>query len=235
MIEYRNRKRNGEYMWVEASMRMFRDRRTGIPAGILSLVRDISERKRNESLLLKAYDALEALAVEDALTGVANRRKFDEFLGSEWSWSQRLQKPISLLLIDVDHFKLYNDSYGHLHGDNCLKQIAATAKKVATRQGDLVARFGGEEFAVVLPDTDNEGAIEVGQDIRKLLGDLCLPHAAIPEGFVTISVGCATKIAQLDEQPSALIQMADEALYHAKRNGRNQLCNANTMQGATPA
>jgi len=230
MIEYRARKRNGEYIWVEASLRMFRDRRTGIPAGILSLVRDISERKRNEGLLLQAYQALEELAVVDPLTGVANRRRFDECLANEWSRSERLRSPISLLLIDADFFKQHNDAHGHLRGDSCLKQIAEAATEVAKRPGDLVARFGGDEFAIILPDTGNQGAVEVGRALRAVLQRQNSAQSGTHQEFVTISVGCATTIPKPGEQVETLIGTADEALYRAKRDGRDRLCNGSVTQ-----
>ena len=225
IIEYRTQKRNGEYIWVESSLRLFRDRRTRIPAGSLSLMRDITERKHNETLLLDAYQALEELAVVDALTGVANRRRFNEYLATEWSRSARLQKPISLLLVDADSFKHHNDSHGHLSGDRCLKLIAQAAIEAAKRSEDLVARFGGDEFAVILPGTDNEGAVDVGTKIRETLtlsNPVCNDNQ---EEALTVSVGCATLVARPGDQVEILIQMADEALYEAKRNGRNQLRN----------
>jgi diguanylate cyclase (GGDEF)-like protein/PAS domain S-box-containing protein len=225
-IEYRAQTRNGDYIWVDASLRMFRDRKTGIPAGILSLIRDITERKRNEDLLLKANESLEKLAIVDALTGVANRRRFDECLAHEWSRSARLCEPISLLLIDADSFKLLNDSLGHLAGDRCLKRIAESALEAAMRPSDLVARFGGDEFVVILPNTDSRGAEEVGRQIGVNLRRRNAALDEIAEGLMTISVGCATVIPKPDEQAATLIQIADEGLYNAKRNGRDQLCNS---------
>jgi diguanylate cyclase (GGDEF)-like protein/PAS domain S-box-containing protein len=222
-IEYQTQKRNGEYIWVEASLRMFRDGKTGIPAGILSLMRDITERKHSEALLLRAKDALEELVIVDALTGVANRRRFDECLAHEWSRSMRLQQPLSLLLMDADSFKQLNDSLGHLAGDRCLKRIAEAATKITVRPGDLVARFGGDEFVVVLPNTDSSGAEEVGNQIRACLKRSNLSLGENPDGNITISIGCASVIPKPGQLASILIQMADEALYNAKRNGRDQL------------
>ncbi len=224
LIQYRDGKKTGEYIWVEASLRMFRNLKTGIPAGILGLLRDIDERKHSEDLLLEAHQALEELAIVDALTGVANRRRFDQYLALEWSRSARLHSPISLLLIDADSFKQLNDSLGHLAGDRCLKRIADAAMEAATRPGDLVARFGGDEFVVILPNTDSQGALEVGSQIR---ANLQKSHAALhdnPEGLMTISVGCATVVPEPDQPAASLIQFADEALYNAKREGRNQMC-----------
>ncbi len=225
IVEYRTQKRNGDYIWIESSLRLFRHRKTRIPAGVLSLIRDITERKRNEGLLLQAYEALEELAVVDALTGVANRRKFDEYLANEWSRAARLQMPISMLLIDADSFKHHNDSYGHLSGDRCLKLIAEAAMTAAKRPEDLVARIGGDEFAVILSGTDNHGAMAVAGKIREIFRRRSVTLNEGPEGSATVSIGCATLIPKLGDQPEALIQIADEALYEAKRNGRDQMRN----------
>jgi diguanylate cyclase (GGDEF)-like protein/PAS domain S-box-containing protein len=230
IVEYRTQKRNGDYIWIESSLRLFRHRKTRIPAGVLSLVRDITERKHNESLLLRAYGALEELAVVDALTGVANRRKFDEYLANEWSRAGRLQEPISMLLIDADSFKQHNDSFGHLSGDKCLKQIAEAAMSAAKRPEDLVARIGGDEFAIILSGTDNHGAVAVAGKIRDVFKRRTSARKETPEALVTISIGCATLIPKTTEQPEALIQIADKALYEAKRNGRDQMCNGTILR-----
>ncbi len=229
IVEYRIQKRNGEYIWIESSLRLFRHRKTRIPAGVLSLVRDITERKHNEALLLRAYGTLEELAVVDALTGVANRRKFDEHLAREWSRAARLQVPISMLLIDADFFKQHNDSYGHLSGDRCLKQIAEAAMTAAKRPEDLVARIGGDEFAIVLSDTDNQGAVAVAGKIREAFKQHSSARKEESDALVTMSIGCATLIPETTEQPEALIQIADKALYKAKRNGRDQMCNGTIL------
>lgn len=235
MIEYRAQNRNKEYLWVEASLRLFRDRKTGIPAGVLGLVRDISERKRSEELLLKANKALEELAIIDALTGVANRRRFDECLAHEWSRSMRQQTPLSLLLIDADSFKQLNDSVGHLAGDRCLKRIGEAAMEAATRPGDLVARFGGDEFVIILPGTDSQGAVEVGTQIRARFRQLNATLGDSPESSLTISVGCATVIPKSGAEASALLQIADDALYEAKRRGRDQLCSGKFTENSNAA
>jgi len=229
IIEYRTQKRNGDYIWIESSLRLFRHRKTRIPAGVLSLVRDITERKHNENLLLRAYGALEELAVVDALTGVANRRKFDEHLTNEWSRAARLQAPISMLLIDADSFKQHNDSYGHLSGDRCLKLIAEAATAAAKRPEDLVARIGGDEFAIILANTDNQGAVAVAGKIQEAFKRRCSGCQEDSKGPVTISIGCATLIPESPEHPEALIQIADKALYEAKRNGRDQICNGTIL------
>jgi diguanylate cyclase (GGDEF)-like protein/PAS domain S-box-containing protein len=229
-IEYRSKKRNGEYIWVEASLRILRDSGTGVRSGILIIVRDIASRKAAEELLLKEHHIVERMAVVDALTALANRRRFDECLDAEWRRGIRSRSPLSLLMIDADHFKLYNDSYGHLSGDRCLQQIAESTLDVVGRPGDLVARYGGEEFAILLPGTDNEGAMKVGFDVCESLRSRNLPHRANPQGIVTVSIGCATMIPQMGQQAEALIEIADRALYVAKLKGRNQVCNSNSMK-----
>jgi diguanylate cyclase (GGDEF)-like protein/PAS domain S-box-containing protein len=222
-LEYRTRKRDGEYFWVEGSLRVYRDPATGRPVGFLNLVRDISERKRTEEHLQSAYRAMESLVVVDALTGISNRRRFDEALATEWRRALREADKLSLLLIDADHFKRYNDTYGHVRGDSCLKQIAEAALDVVLRPGDLVARYGGEEFAVVLPGTDEMGAKAVAEDICQAVRNRRLPHEGNSPGIVTVSVGCATIIPTRSRMPQDLIESADQALYRAKGRGRNRV------------
>ena len=224
LVECRVRVRDGSYVWIEASLRTIRDPVTGIPTGILNNVREISQRKLAEQQLAEAYRTVEALAITDALTGLANRRHFDQCLTNEWRRGMRDRKPLSLLLIDADLFKAYNDAYGHLRGDNCLKQIAEAIQDVVSRPGDLVARFGGEEFAVILPNTSAPGAFQLAQDICAMMCNRQLPHSGNPDGIVTVSAGSATLVPQLGQGAAALIDCADQALYQAKRNGRNRAC-----------
>ncbi|MGD0095517.1 MAG: diguanylate cyclase [Terracidiphilus sp.] len=225
MIECRVRKGNGEYIWVEASLRLVRNPETGNPSEVLNVVRDVSERKKAEQRLQEAYNAVEALAVTDPLTGLANRRRFDQYLAAEWRRSMRDRQPLSLIMLDVDKFKAYNDTYGHQRGDSCLKQIAEACMDVVSRPGDLVARFGGEEFVVILPNTENEGAMHVANDICEALRSRRLPHIGNALGIVTISAGCATLIPRFGKHAPDLIEMTDRALYRAKYNGRDQVCN----------
>ena len=224
VIECRVQRKDGVYLWTEASLRTIRNPATHAPVGILNIVRDISERKVAEEKLQAAYRAMEEMAVIDALTGLANRRRFDEYLETEWRRALREQKPLSMVLMDVDLFKLYNDTYGHLRGDKCLKTIADSLLGVIARPADLVARFGGEEFAVILPDTNTEGTATVANDIFESLRLRNLAHSASPFGTVTISAGCATVVPQLGRPASDLIETADRALYTAKHLGRNQVC-----------
>jgi diguanylate cyclase (GGDEF)-like protein len=199
--------------------------------GRIWFFRDVSDRKIAEKKLEDAYHAVEALAITDSLTGLANRRRFDQCLVTEWRRGMRDRSPLSLLLIDADLFKAYNDTYGHLRGDSCLRQIAEAAQDVVARPGDLVARFGGEEFAVLLPNTENEGAAHIAEEICAAMRARELPHKSAPHGIVTVSVGCVTLIPHLGQNSANLIEFADEALYDAKRSGRNRVCNCGSVDG----
>jgi diguanylate cyclase (GGDEF)-like protein len=161
----------------------------------------------------------------DGLTQIANRRRFDEYLLQEWQRHVRMQLPLSLLICDVDHFKLYNDHYGHQAGDACLKQVAASINQ-DFRVGDLAARYGGEEFAVVLPNTDHKGAVQVAERVRASMEAAARPHAASTVcDCVTLSIGVACRIPLREdaEDPRVLIEEADRNLYTAKRLGRNRV------------
>ncbi|HPF60096.1 MAG TPA: diguanylate cyclase [Candidatus Competibacteraceae bacterium] len=176
-------------------------------------------------LELKRYrDYLAALSMTDGLTGIPNRRRFDEFLKTEWLHAVRSRTPLSLVLTDVDHFKAYNDHYGHIAGDQCLKTVAQTLAKGLTRRTDLVARYGGEEFACVLPATDHAGALAIAERLRKHVMSQHLDHARSPTHlFVTVSMGVATLESDQHVDPQALIERADQQLYRAKQMGRNQI------------
>jgi diguanylate cyclase (GGDEF)-like protein/PAS domain S-box-containing protein len=223
LVEYRVENTKEGFVWVEGNLRAVRDPLTGLPIGILNILRDISRRKDSERKLKEAYATLEALAATDPLTHLANRRAFDQCLANEWRRCLRERLPISVLLIDADWFKSFNDTYGHPRGDRCLKQIADSALDVVTRAGDLVARIGGEEFGVILPNTHREGAILVGEKICAALRNANITHASNPTGHVTVSVGCATVVPSAGKHASTLMQKADEALYKAKREGRNRV------------
>ena len=186
--------------------------------------RDVTERIHAERQLKAAYAEVEKLAVVDPLTGIANRRRFDEYLKTEWRRAMRERRPLSMLLVDVDLFKLYNDTYGHVRGDICLKEIAESAVEVVTRAGDLVARFGGEEFAIVMPNTDERGALEIAHQLSDAVSQRRINHGSSPYGVVTISAGCATIVPETAIHPSRLIEKADHAMYDAKRRGRNRVC-----------
>ena len=183
-------------------------------AAVVETLRDLTDEKM-------AQVALEQLATRDGLTGLANRRCFDDTLHAEWARALRQQQPLSLLMVDVDNFKAYNDANGHLGGDECLKRIArAVASEM--RANDLVARYGGEEFAVILPNQSLKGAAIVAERIRCRVEQLQLPSTA-PTRHVTVSIGAATAIAGPDNSASDLVATADAALYRAKHLGRNRI------------
>lgn len=168
-------------------------------------------------------NSFKALSLRDALTNVNNRRAFDEEFETEWRRSARSKTPISLLLIDVDQFKKYNDHYGHQEGDECLKLIANTVKKSLQRASDSVSRYGGEEFAVLLPETGFNDAQKVAETVRAAVQAADCPHEASDCGVVTLSIGVATASPPEDPNPDTLIKAADAALYDAKENGRNRV------------
>ncbi|AFZ37202.1 response regulator receiver modulated diguanylate cyclase [Stanieria cyanosphaera PCC 7437] len=167
---------------------------------------------------------LEQLAILDGLTGLANRRYFDRILDNEWHRLIREQKPLSLILCDIDYFKAYNDTYGHPEGDRCLQKVAQILKTAVKRPADLVTRYGGEEFALILPDTNAEGALVVANFILKQVRKLRIPHQASEIcNYVTLSIGTATKIPNSHLVVEHLVKMSDDALYQAKKQGRNQI------------
>jgi len=196
----------------------------------LRLKKEIDSRKRQTfelervaEQLKKANEQLRQLSFHDALTGLHNRRYFDEFVEREFKRAQRNRNDLALIMIDIDHFKSYNDRFGHQAGDECLRQITATFALVIHRSHDLVARYGGEEFAVVLPETNTKGALAVAENLRSRVADLKIPHPDSPFGYVTISEGVASLIPASDSYASQLIEAADAALYHSKRAGRNRV------------
>ncbi|NEQ37144.1 MAG: diguanylate cyclase [Okeania sp. SIO3I5] len=171
--------------------------------------------------LQEANLKLENLARIDGLTQIPNRRYFDEFLEQEWRRLVREKQFLSLIMFDVDHFKLYNDFYGHQAGDQCLFKIAQTAQKIVKRPADLLARYGGEEFAVILPNTDKEGTSMVAAEIQSAVKDLGIPHTEVEKQIITISLGVATMMPSIDQTLQELILEADKALYRAKQQGRD--------------
>ncbi|HBV87711.1 MAG TPA: diguanylate cyclase [Desulfosporosinus sp.] len=195
----------------------------------LYIFRPLADTLLNErSQLEKANQELSLLSSIDGLTGIANRRHFDQFLEQLWLHSARNSEPIAIILCDIDFFKAYNDTYGHLQGDECLRQVASSLKNSLKRPSDFVARYGGEEFVVVLPNTDIEGALTVAETLRVNLESLEIPHrlsSITPK--VTISLGVAIGHADHTYQPKTLVEAADSALYQAKQEGRNRYKLAN--------
>jgi diguanylate cyclase (GGDEF)-like protein len=160
----------------------------------------------------------------DGLTGLANRRTFDDMLDREWRRLARVAQPLSVIMMDVDHFKQFNDTYGHADGDVCLQQVAKAAAGALQRPADMVARYGGEEFVALLPDTTLAGGIAVAEAIRVAIADLRIPHAGSKAApHVTLSLGVASTVPQPEGSPKPLLETADERLYAAKAAGRNQV------------
>lgn len=170
-----------------------------------------------------ANHELEALATADGLTGLSNRRAFDEALETEWRRATRTRKPLSLLIVDVDSFKAFNDRYGHLAGDDCLRRVAGMLALTVRRAGDVAARYGGEEFAILLPDTPLPNAAVVAEEIRRNVQMLGIPHDSSGVArVVTVSVGFASTMREGGEEANALVRAADAALYEAKTSGKNR-------------
>jgi diguanylate cyclase (GGDEF)-like protein/PAS domain S-box-containing protein len=216
-IIYRTRHRDKKEVWIESTMRVTRDFTSGRIDGVVAVSRDMTEHKSLEHKLA-------ALAIQDGLTGIANRRHFDERLEVEWARARREGSSLSLLLIDVDHFKKYNDHYGHQAGDVCLRSLAGVLAEQARRPADLAARYGGEEFVLLLPDTDAEGCRQVGEKIRSALAELDVKHELnLPSHKVTVSIGGATRLRTSQSGSSSLVEDADRALYAAKDTGRDRL------------
>jgi diguanylate cyclase (GGDEF)-like protein len=183
----------------------------------------VRARVRTQLTVKRQRDALRALILLDPLTGVANRRAFDERLGMEWRRCGRAQLPVSLLMVDIDHFKLYNDHYGHPAGDATLVQVAQAMRRAAGRGQDLVARYGGEEFAILLPQLIEAGATGVARRLMHELEMLDMPHAASPTSRrLTVSIGIASMVPGDHSQGGDLVQVADALLYQAKAGGRNR-------------
>lgn len=207
------------------------DETLGLEVGAIDYIRKpisipiVKARVKNHMELKRSRDLLEKLSTLDGLTGIPNRRRFDEFLENEWKRSKRYQLSLSLLMIDIDYFKQYNDTYGHLKGDECLKTVAKVLTGTIKRAVDLVSRFGGEEFACILADTRYHDALNVASKIQKRIKDLCIAHSnSEADAYLTISIGVATmRPAERDENPLVLIQAADRLLYAAKSEGRNRI------------
>jgi diguanylate cyclase (GGDEF)-like protein/PAS domain S-box-containing protein len=217
-ISFRTRHREKVEIWVESTLRVTRQI-DGKIDGVVAISRDITEQKDLE-------ERLETLAIEDGLTGIANRRRFDERLQEEWARALRDSKPLSLLMIDIDRFKKFNDEYGHPAGDACLRSVAGVLAAEVQRITDLAARYGGEEFAILLPDTDAAGCARIGEGIRDALREAGIPHVLnSPSRLVTASLGGAVAWpgAERSAGHASLVERADRALYAAKNGGRDRL------------
>ena len=184
----------------------------------------VEARIRNHLSQKSLLDKLQIMSAVDALTGIPNRRRFDEYIDQEWRRAKRNKYPLSLLMIDIDHFKKYNDKYGHQKGDECLRLVAQEIKQHPRRPSDMVARYGGEEFSIILPDTPMEAALTLADRIRSGVSGLNLEHLDSDIfGHITISIGVATEAPEDHHTMLSLIETADKNLYTAKRGGRNSV------------
>lgn len=197
-------------------------------SSLLQLKREMNARKEKERHLEQAQEKLqrlvlhlEQISIRDPLTGIANRRQFDDRLALEWRRTRRNRQPLGILMIDIDFFKKFNDRYGHLEGDRCLCKVALALHNSVHRAGDLCARYGGEEFVILMPDTGIEGAEKVARRCVAKVAAEQIAHEDEPNGIVTVSIGVATVIPENDEK-LALLERADDALYVAKESGRNR-------------
>ena len=223
-FRYRAVQRGGDIRWVEATIAGYHESGSDRIGGYVATVRDYTDQKRREAQLVAEYKHLSQAALKDELTGVANRRGFNDVLRRESLRQSRSKHDLSLLLLDVDRFKQYNDLYGHPAGDECLKRLSRCIQDVMQRESDLVARYGGEEFVVLMPMTDSVGAQLLASRILQDVTKLTIPHQRSPHRVVTVSIGVATWPAGKRYDPQALVSDADVALYRAKESGRNTVC-----------
>ncbi len=221
--DYRALNKDGSYVWIRDVVHVVRNE-AGVTEALIGFMFDISERKRTEEKLLGLQRELEDLSFKDGLTGVGNRRRFDAVLELEWSAARESGKPLSLVMMDIDFFKQYNDHHGHVRGDECLKRVAKVLKTGATRPRDFLARYGGEEFMLVLPDTDESGAEHVVARCREALAAEAIPHERSSVApLVTVSVGLGAVVPTSEESPLRFVEEVDRRLYEAKQRGRNRV------------
>ena len=219
--DYRALTIDGEYIWIRDVVHVVR-KPDGEVDSLVGFMFDISERKRQEQELETLKKQLEEYSYQDGLTGIANRRFFEDCYQREWLNAQREQKPLTLMLLDIDYFKQYNDYNGHILGDACLKQIAQLLKKNVSRPRDLVARFGGEEFILVLPDTSQDAAIEIVERILQSIRTADICHSSSPlDQRLSVSLGVKTIVPMFNHDKMTFLKEVDQNLYLAKEQGRN--------------
>lgn len=222
-VEFLVSRQDGATFFIEINAEVLRDD-DGNPRALFFIERDITERKDAEKLLDEYNQKLEALSVTDGLTSLANRRHFDDILEQEYSRHARLNSTLSLILLDIDYFKAFNDTYGHVKGDDCLRAVAGVIAGCTNRTMDLAARYGGEEFACILPETDLKGAIIIAESIRQSIQALAIPHTGSRvAGVVTASLGVTTVRFLPNQSTDDILSQVDALLYRAKSSGRNQV------------
>lgn len=220
--DYRALKASGGYCWIRDVVHVVR-KENGEVERLVGFMFDISERKKKEEELKALHRKLEEFSYKDGLTEIANRRLFDDFYSREWDNAIREQKPLSVILIDIDFFKQYNDFNGHIIGDACIKQIAQMLESCCVRPRDLVARYGGEEFAIVLPETDLEGAVHIANHILHMIEQANLPHRASPiSENVSLSLGVKCICPTEKDDKIHFLNMVDKNLFKAKQTGRKR-------------
>jgi len=219
--DYRALTKDGDYVWIRDVVHVVR-KEDGTVDSLIGFMFDISERKKTEQQLITLQKELEELSFKDGLTGVANRRMFDSIMEVEWANARRNNQPLSLIMIDIDYFKQYNDHYGHIQGDDCLKSVAKVLSSAATRSRDFFARFGGEEFVLVLPETDENAAKKIAERCRKLIFKQQIPHEKSHVSHVlTVSLGVGSLTPTHQDEAIKFIDEVDRRLYQAKQKGRN--------------
>lgn len=222
-VEFLAIRQDGDPFFIEINAEILRDD-TGNPRALFFIERDITKRKDAEKLLDEYNQKLEALSITDGLTGLANRRHFDEILWQEYNRHARSESSLSLILLDIDYFKPFNDTYGHVKGDDCLRAIAGVIAGCTNRTMDLAARYGGEEFACVLPETDAEGAFAMAENICQSIQALAIPHTGSKVAdVVTASIGVTTVRFIAQQSVEDILSQVDALLYQAKSSGRNRV------------
>lgn len=218
--DYRALRKDGEFVWIRDVVHVVRNA-DGSPNALVGFMFDISERKRTEERLLDMQRELEELSFKDGLTGVANRRRFDMIVESEWRDAAANRQSLAIVVLDIDYFKQYNDHYGHIEGDECLKRVAAALSGIVRRPRDLLCRFGGEEFVLLLPDTDDATAMALAWRCLDLVDRALIPHAGVGPGKrLTLSAGVHTAVPTERDEILPFIAVADRRLYLAKERGR---------------
>jgi diguanylate cyclase (GGDEF)-like protein/PAS domain S-box-containing protein len=221
--DYRALRKDGTFVWIRDVVHVVRNP-DGTPNALIGFMFDISERKRTEQKLLDMQRELEELSFKDGLTGVANRRRFDSVVDARWLEAQMACQPMSVVVLDIDYFKQYNDHYGHLEGDECLKRVASSLAGIVRGPDDLLCRFGGEEFVLLLPNTDAATAMALAWRCLDLVDKALIAHAGVGhDKRVTLSAGVNTLVPGEGDSVLPFIGVADSRLYKAKERGRHRV------------